>query len=947
MKISYTYVSGDIFHYGHLQLLEQAKKAADYHVCGLLSDELCLKWNGSLIMNYDERCAVLESLRCVDEVIEQSVIDPTKNLKKIHERHPDAKIILFQGHQDWEGMPGTSFVNSIGGEAIKPEYYPRLTRTFVKEELNKSKNSTQFDIESYILGNISFFALHDSTKANTLISLKPKLKKSFIEKIFVFSKSQWDKSDLRIVEQIKNEFQDKIIVRSSSFIEDSRSSSYAGFFHSELNVDPRDSIQVKKAILNVILSYSRDENNSQKDQILVQSQTNGVAVSGVVLTRNIQNGAPYYVINYDVSSKTDSVTSGSKGNKLEILRDITSENLLAPWKFLVEAVREIEGLLHNLALDIEFAIKKSGEVIIFQVRPLAACQKFSDIPDDEIFSAVRGLSQKYADYSKNSIIESRYSLSDMCFWNPAEIIGDHTDNLSYSVYRYLILNKAWNVGLIPLGYRKIDRDLMVRLGNKPYIEVETSFAALLPAELEDSISEKLIVYYRDKLQKRPELHDKIEFEIIHNCFSPVTDDQLEELKTFLSHDEYEHFRISLIRLTQEIFDSYEETVKNDLKLLKILSERRKQKIAGYEKFSIQEKIFLVLELLDDAKGLGTPQFSRIARLAFIGNQYLKGLVSKGVISDSDADLFISTIETVASELNNDFNRVMSKELTADEFVKLYGHLRPGTYDITKLPYSKNPNYFTLSQPFKKAETVSSRDKQLNIGELRDRIDEYLEDFDISISSDSLLRFIEETIKYRESFKFEFTMNLSFALEILVEVGKEIGLDRKMLSYLSIESLKGVSPSSGIQDISDLWRAQIEGRKIIEEMFNYIAMPSLIFCQKDFEIIHSHLVRPNYISSKVITSEIIDVESLNAEDYDLVSGRIILLEKADPGYDWIFSKNIDGLITRYGGVASHMAIRCAEFNIPAAIGCGEVIYKDLKTKNIVQLDCVNKIITTIR
>ena len=49
----------------------------------------------------------------------------------------------------------------------------------------------------------------------------------------------------------------------------------------------------------------------------------------------------------------------------------------------------------------------------------------------------------------------------------------------------------------------------------------------------------------------------------------------------------------------------------------------------------------------------------------------------------------------------------------------------------------------------------------------------------------------------------------------------------------------------------------------------------------------------------------------------------MIESADPGYDWIFTHDIKGLITKYGGAASHMAIRCAEFNLPAAIGSGEI------------------------
>ena len=64
----------------------------------------------------------------------------------------------------------------------------------------------------------------------------------------------------------------------------------------------------------------------------------------------------------------------------------------------------------------------------------------------------------------------------------------------------------------------------------------------------------------------------------------------------------------------------------------------------------------------------------------------------------------------------------------------------------------------------------------------------------------------------------------------------------------------------------------------------------------------------------------------------------MIENADPGYDWIFSQQISGLITKYGGANSHMAIRCAEFSIPAAIGCGEQRYESLIEAKQIMLDC---------
>ena len=68
---------------------------------------------------------------------------------------------------------------------------------------------------------------------------------------------------------------------------------------------------------------------------------------------------------------------------------------------------------------------------------------------------------------------------------------------------------------------------------------------------------------------------------------------------------------------------------------------------------------------------------------------------------------------------------------------------------------------------------------------------------------------------------------------------------------------------------------------------------------------------------------------------------MLIESADPGYDFLFSRNIRGLITKYGGVNSHMSIRCSELNIPAAIGVGEKKYNELLKSKIVNLDCITK------
>jgi len=105
-------------------------------------------------------------------------------------------------------------------------------------------------------------------------------------------------------------------------------------------------------------------------------------------------------------------------------------------------------------------------------------------------------------------------------------------------------------------------------------------------------------------------------------------------------------------------------------------------------------------------------------------------------------------------------------------------------------------------------------------------------------------------------------------------------------------------------------------------------------------------QPNFITSSTVTAQVafldLDEELIPSD----ITGKIVVLRGADPGFDWIFSHKIVGLVTKYGGMNSHMAIRCAEFDLPAAIGLGEKLYESLVEARRIQLDCKAKKVTVI-
>ncbi|MFW5795047.1 MAG: adenylyltransferase/cytidyltransferase family protein, partial [Bacillota bacterium] len=613
-KISYSFVIADLLHYGHVRLLKKAKEVSDYHICGLISDEACHKWQGISVSNFEERKNVLERLDCIDEIINQKSMDPTENLKLIHDNFPKAKLIVVHG-DDWQSIPGKDYVKKIGGEVIQPEYYSKLSREKIIDKFRDDNNLNGFDHEYYnehfLIGKIEHFKENKnnliSSKANTLENFKSILKKSHIEPMYVFEVEEFKNNTEKIIEEVSNKFRGEIVVRSSSHQEDNLNESKAGYFDSIIGVDSQSYQDINCAINKVIDSF--DHKDKKRDQILVQKHTKKIKKSGVVFTRNIKDNSPYYFINYDdESSRTDTVTNGSVGKAVWFYKGLDVNAYPEEWKGLVSAVKEIENKIPGMVLDIEFAEKNDGTIVIFQIRPLAANVKFKSTIDDEHYDNVLNNNiQRYLE-SERDLYNNKRILSDMAFWNPAEIIGDNPANLDYSLYREIITSGSWNEGLIPLGYSKIAKELMEKYANKPYINVDYSFYSLTPSSLDDKITRKLINYYRNKLINDKTSHDKIEFEISFNCYTCSTENDLSELLNYnFNYEELNELKNSLKKLTINCITNYKNILDNDLRdLKKLIISSGDLSIDDTNPFNLIEK---ALNLLEDIKKYGTPQFS--------------------------------------------------------------------------------------------------------------------------------------------------------------------------------------------------------------------------------------------------------------------------------------------------------------------------------------------------
>ena len=75
-------VTGDLFHYGHLSFFKKARKFGEYLLVGVHSDEDVAIFKWPPVLNLNERVAVIESCKLVNEVIPSAPPETTENFIK-------------------------------------------------------------------------------------------------------------------------------------------------------------------------------------------------------------------------------------------------------------------------------------------------------------------------------------------------------------------------------------------------------------------------------------------------------------------------------------------------------------------------------------------------------------------------------------------------------------------------------------------------------------------------------------------------------------------------------------------------------------------------------------------------------------------------------------------------------------------------------------------------
>jgi phosphohistidine swiveling domain-containing protein len=779
------------------------------------------------------------------------------------------------------------------------------------------------------------------TKAETLQRLAPLLTQSYVLPLVVFAVADWRADAAGVLARLHSELGPAtLIVRSSALDEDGVEGSMAGAYETVFDVDGRDAAALRGAIDAVIAAYG---DNTGKDQILVQHQLTAVRLSGVLLGRDLATLGPYRVFNYDDRShRTDAVTSG-RGDGLRTYVRFRGADLPYPnddLKAAFSAFEEVESHLGD-PIEAELAVDADGRVCLFQARPLAV--RFAAPPADAAIAGhLETVARKVATLSGPHpyLHGSRSVFGVMPDWNPAEIIGVKPRALALSLYKELVTDSIWAYMRDNYGYRNLRSfPLLVSFLGVPFIDVRVSFNSFVPKRVREPLSQKLVNYYIDRLVESPHAHDKVEFDIVFSCYYPGITDRISKLGGY-GFDGFEigELLAELRVLTNDIMHPTRGYWSQDLAKIEELRVRQ-QRIVASEMSSI-DKIYWLLE---DCKRYGTLPFSGLARAGFIAVQYLRGLVDTGIIGEADYEAFLASLNTVTGHMSAAADQLGDDPAARDAFIERYGHLRPGTYDIL------SPRY---DEAFERYFGAGKRDgaalRTITPFELRPEVERAIAQMMVSegldLTPSDLLAFMRAGIEGREYAKLVFTRSLSDAMVELEKLGAACGLSRDDLSHVDIRTVQRLYASLDAADLRDILLRDIEANRKSYEVTRVVRLPDLLITPED--VFHFHLgdSQPNFITLGKVSAGVVAEGDLNRTD---LAGRIVFVRSADPGYDWIFTRRIGGLVTQFGGANSHMAIRAAEQGLPAIIGCGERNFSTWARANVLEIDCAAQTVRVLQ
>ena len=132
--IGYTSGVFDLFHVGHLNILQRAKSLCDRLIVGVTIDKLVDYKGTDAVIPFEERLEIVKNIKCVDLALPQDHLDKFVMWKKLKFE------VMFIG-DDWYGKERfdkyEKKLAEVGVRIIYLPYTKRVTTTDIKENIAK------------------------------------------------------------------------------------------------------------------------------------------------------------------------------------------------------------------------------------------------------------------------------------------------------------------------------------------------------------------------------------------------------------------------------------------------------------------------------------------------------------------------------------------------------------------------------------------------------------------------------------------------------------------------------------------------------------------------------------------------------------------------------------------------------------------------------------------
>lgn len=731
-----------------------------------------------------------------------------------------------------------------------------------------------------------------SGKRATLETLRPLLDTCSIPQGFPITHARWSEARESALDEIVRRMRGFLLaIRSDREDEDSVQVSSAGHYRTCLDVDGGNRRHVGESIDAVFASYGHA---GGADEVFVQQQIAPVRDAAVAFTHALPDGAPYYVLSVSPGPRSDNVTRGTAGVETWYLaRDrVRLDRLPAAWRGYLQCLLQVEAATGAAPCEVEMAADESGRLWLLQARPL---------PLRTAEMQATATLRKQTEQVLAGLPEQPPLLGMMPDWNPAELLGEHPRPLARDLFDRLITRRAWRLGRAALGYAHApDAGLMNIHAGRPYIDVRASLHSLLPQGLPATLAGRLVDAGCRRLRARPELHDKIEFEIAFTTLLPRFDSHVEQrYPGLLDGEERSLLSHALRGPTANVLDEAWAQ-----RLLAAFESRRASLTAPADFYHLAR----TLEELE----LGTAlRFATAARMAFAAETLLRALLDHAGID--------------ASHLWRLKRAVLSDSAAADSSPDL-GHVRAGTFEIAVPPRREvNARAFADAAP-PVAQKADPAD--FAAGDWK-RLDEALAETGIALQGRAFVAHYRRLLLIRERGKFALARAVSAILDALQAHTAQLGIGREDTGWLTLAQLvdRGADAKVLLRQIEEA-----RSRHAAEAL---LRMPLLID-DACLDVVRHGAGEANYLGSGIVSGRAVHIDARTHPD-DVPMNAIAAIASADPGFDWLFLRRPAVLVTAFGGPNSHMAIRCAEAAVPALLGVGPENFRRMLTAERVAID----------